>query len=372
VRQDGGGVATIHISVEGETVNESTTIGLDLAKSVFHYVSVDGTGREVRKQQLKRKQLISHFANLPPCRVGMEACAGAHDWGRRLQALGHAVRLLPPQHVKAYVRGNKNDYNDARAIAEATGRPGLRAVPVKTVAQQDVQALHRLRSGQVAARTALANQLRGLLAEYGIVVPQGLTALRRALPEILEDAANGLSDCFRPLLQRGQQQLRELDGHIAYYTGLIERQGREDEAVRRLQTIPGFGPIVASAFYSLVGDGQGYRRGRDVAAALGLVPAQHSTGGKAVLLGISKRGDRYLRCLLVHGARAVTRQAADKDDPLSTWLNRLVATVGFNKATVALANKLARIGWAVLRHRTAYQPAKACAVAEPTAVAAAA
>jgi transposase len=353
-------------------VNESTTIGLDLAKNVFHYVGCDRGGRELSKKQLKRKALLSHFANLPPCLVGMEACAGAHQWGRQLQALGHQVRLLPPQHVKAYVRGNKNDYNDARAIAEAVSRPGLRPVALKTVAQQDVQALHRLRSGQVGARTALGNQLRGLLAEYGIVIPEGLAALRRALPEILEDAANGLSDVFRPLLERGLQQLRELDGHIAYYTGLIERQGREDEAVRRLQTIPGFGPIVASAFYSLVGDGQGYRRGRDVAAALGLVPAQHSTGGKAVLLGISKRGDRYLRCLLVHGARAVTRQAADKDDPLSTWLNRLVATVGFNKATVALANKLARIGWAVLRHRTAYQPAKACAVAEPTAVAAAA
>jgi transposase len=353
-------------------VNEITTIGLDLAKNVFHYVGCDRGGREVSKKQLKRKALLSHFANLPPCLVGMEACAGAHQWGRQLQAMGHQVRLLPPQHVKAYVRGNKNDYNDARAIAEAVSRPGLRAVALKTVAQQDVQALHRLRSGQVAARTALGNQLRGLLAEYGIVIPQGLAALRRALPEILEDAANGLSEVFRPLLARGLEQLRELDGHIAYYTGLLERQGREDEAVRRLQTIPGFGPIVASAFYSLVGDGAGYRRGRDVAAALGLVPAQHSTGGKVVLLGISKRGDRYLRCLLVHGARAVTRQAADKDDPLSTWLNRLVATVGFNKATVALANKLARIGWAVLRHHTTYQPANACAVAEPTAVAAAA
>ena len=344
-------------------MNEITTIGLDLAKSVFHYVGLDGAGREVRKQQLKRKVLLSHFANLAPCRVGMEACAGAHDWGRRLQAQGHQVRLLPPQHVKAYVRGNKNDYNDARAIAEAASRPGLRAVPVKSVAQQDVQALHRLRAAQVAARTALGNQLRGLLAEYGIVIPQGLAALRRALPGILEDADNGLSDVFRPLLQRGQQQLAELDGHVAYYTAQLERQGRDDEAVRRLQTIPGFGPIVASAFYSLVGDGQGYRRGRDVAAALGLVPAQHSSGGKAVLLGISKRGDRYLRSLLVHGARAVVRQAAAKDDPLSAWLNRLVATRGINKATVALANKLARIGWAVLHRHTVYQPAKATAVA---------
>lgn len=321
----------------------------------------------MRKQQLKRKQLLSHFANLPASLVGMEACAGAHDWGRRLQAQGHAVRLLPPQHVKAYVRGNKNDYNDARAIAEAASRPGLRAVAVKSVAQQDVQALHRLRAARVAERTALANQLRGLLAEYGIVVPQGLAALRRALPEILEDAENELSDFFRPLLARGQQQLAELDAHLAYYDGVLKRQAQADAAVQRLQTIPGFGPIVASVFSSLVGDGQAYRRGRDVAAALGLVPAQHSSGGKAVLLGISKRGDGYLRSLLVHGARAVVRRAAAKDDPLSVWINRLVATRGINKATVALANKLARIGWAVLRRQTTYQPAKASAVADPAA-----
>lgn len=350
-------------------MNELTTIGLDLAKNVFHYVGLDGAGHEVRKQQLKRRQLLSHFANLPPSLVGMEACAGAHDWGRRLGALGHEVRLLPPQHVKAYVRGQKNDYNDARAIAEAASRPGLRAVAVKSVAQQDVQALHRLRAARVAERTALGNQLRGLLAEYGIVVPQGLAALRRRLPEILEDADNGLSDLFRPLLARGQQQLAELDAHVAYYDGVLKRQAQADEAVVRLQTIPGFGPIVASAFAGVVGDGQGYRRGRDVAAALGLVPAQHSSGGKAVLLGISKRGDRYVRCLLVHGARAVVRWAADKDDPLSAWINRLVAKRGVNKATVALANKLARIGWAVLRHHTVYQPAKASAVADPATVA---
>ncbi len=364
-------------------MNEITTIGMDLAKNVFHYVGCDRGGREISKKQLKRKALLSHFANLPSCLIGMEACAGAHDWARRLQAQGHQVRLLPPQYVKAYVQGNKNDYNDARAIAEAVVRPGLRAVAVKTVAQQDVQALHRLRAARVAERTALGNQLRGLLAEYGIVMPQGLAALRRRLPEVLAEADNGLSEFFRPLLQRGWQQLQELDGHITYYSGLVERYAREDEAVRQLQTVPGFGAIVASAFYSAVGDGQAYRRGRDAAAALGLVPAQHSSGGKPVLLGISKRGDRYLRSLLVHGARAVLRQAATKDDPLSRWINRLVAARGVNKATVALANKLARIGWAVLRHHTVYQPAKASAVttaaapadapeAEPTAVAAAA
>jgi transposase len=259
--------------------------------------------------------------------------------------------------VKTFVRGNKNDYNDALAIAEAAVRPEMRGVVVKTVAQQDVQALHRLRAQCVASRTALGNQLRGLLAEYGIVLPKGIGALRRRLPEVLEDAANGLSDPFRRLLRLGYRQLIELDEHIAAYTAEVERHGQQDDGCRRLQTIPGFGPIVASVFYNAVGDGRAYRRGRDVSAALGLVPRQHSSGGKSVLLGISKRGDGYLRSLLIHGARAVVRQAVDKEDRLSRWINRVRAQRGYNKATVALANKLARIGWAVLHDGSVYKAA---------------
>lgn len=338
-------------------MSEITTVGLDLAKNVFHVVYLDRHGREVGKKMLRRNQVLGWFANLPPCLVGMEACAGSHYWARELQALGHEVRLIPAQHVKAYVRGQKNDYNDARAIAEALGRPGMRCVPPKSQAQQDIQALHRLRSGVVDDRTALCNQLRGLLAEYGIVVPQGVGRLRRRIPELLEDGENGLNALFRQLLERGYQQLCELDGHIKYYSGLIKQGAREREAERRLCTIPGFGPVVAGAFYATVGDGRGYRRGRDVSAALGMVPRQHSSGGKAVLLGITKRGDRYLRSLLVHGARSVVRRAPGKEDRLSRWVQRLVAERGVNKATVALANKLARIGWAVLRHNTVYQPA---------------
>lgn len=334
-----------------------TIVGLDLAKRVFHAVGVDGHGREVFKKMLRREQLLSWFANIPPCVVAMEACAGAHHWGRELMALGHEVRLIPAQHVKAYVRGQKNDYNDARAIAEAAGRPGLRFVPVKSKAQQDVQALHRLRAGALKERTALCNRLRGLLAEYGTVMPQGVGQLRRRIPILLEDGENGLEPLFRELLARGYQQLCELDAHIDQYTRLLERDAREQEAIKRLCTIPGFGAISASAFYATVGDGAGYRRGRDVAASLGLVPRQHSSGGKEVLLGITKRGDSYLRSLLVHGARSVLRQASGKDDRLSRWMQRLVAERGMNKATVALANKMARIGWAVLRCNTVYQPA---------------
>ncbi len=287
----------------------------------------------------------------------MEACAGAHCWARELEGLGHAVKSLPPRFVKAFVRGNKNDYNDALAIAEAVVRPEVRGVAVKTVAQQDIQALHRLRSACLASRTALCNQLRGLLAEYGVVLPRGVSSLRRRLPALLEDGENDLSALFRRLLAQGYAQLCALDAHIAAYTTEVQRHSRQDAACRRLQTIPAYGPIVASVFHSLVGDGRAYRRGRDVSAALGLVPRQHSSGGKTVLLGISKRGDRYLRSLLIHGARSVVQQAAHKDDRLSRWINSIKAQRGHNKAVVALANKLARIGWAVLRHQREYQAA---------------
>lgn len=336
-------------------MNEITTIGLDLAKRTFHVMGCNRHGKEVRRKMLKRVQVMAYFANLPPCLIGMEACASAHFWARQFEAVGHEVRLIPPQHVKAYVRGNKNDYNDARAIAEAARRPDIRFVAVKTVEQQDTQALHRLREARVAERTGLCNQIRGLLAEYGIVLPTGVSVLRKRLPELLEDGENGLSDLFRPLLADCYQQLQEIDKHIDFYTQALKRHAQHNEAIRRLQTIPGYGPIVASVYHAVVGNGQGFRKGRDVSASLGLVPKQHSTGGKTVLLGISKRGDRYLRSLLVHGARAVVRQAANKDDALSRWINKLKATRGFNKTAVALANKMARIGWVILRHETVYR-----------------
>jgi transposase len=336
-------------------MNKITTIGLDLAKNVFHAVCSDEQGKVVRKNRLKRSQVLAYFATLPTCLVGMEACASAHHWARELGALGHQVKLIPPQYVKPYVRGNKNDYNDALAIAEAVIRPEMHFVAVKTTEQQDIQALHRLRERRLADRTALCNQLRGLLAEYGLILPTGVNLLRRSLPELLEDGENGLSDLFRRLLAQSYQQLQTLDSHIDHYTQEMKRQSQQDEACRRLQTIPGYGPIVAGVFRSVVGNGEAYRRGRDVSASLGLVPRQHSSGGKEVLLGISKRGDRYLRSLLVHGARSVVIRAAKKDDRLSRWINKVKAERGFNKAVVALANKMARIGWAVVVNKTVYQ-----------------
>jgi len=342
---------------EEETMDKITTVGLDLAKNVFHVVGFNARGNEVMKKMLRRTQMLGFFTQLPPCRIGMEACAGAHYWGRELSERGHTVRLIPAQHVRPFVRGNKNDYNDARAIAEAMNRPGMRCVGIKTVAQQDAQALHRLRQGALDDRTALCNRLRGLLGEYGLVAPKGVSALRRRVPQLLEDAENGLSDCFRRLLAQDYQRWQELDAHIEAYTKELKAHSRRSEACRRLQTIPGFGPIVASRFHSVVGDGQAYRRGRDVSASLGIVPRQHSSGGKNVLLGISKRGDRHLRALLVHGARSVVRSAANKDDRLSRWVNKIRAERGANKAAVALANKMARIGWAVLHNNTVYQAA---------------
>jgi transposase len=345
------------MSKEEQTMGNITTIGLDLAKHVFHVVCCGERGKVITKKVLRRGQMLRFFGTLERALVGMEACASAHHWARQLQSLGHRVALIPPQYVKAYLRGNKNDYNDALAIAEAVIRPQMRFVSVKTVAQQDIQALHRLREQRLKERTALCNQLRGLMAEYGIVLPKGVNTLRHRLPELLEDAQNGLSDLCRRLLTQSYRQLQELDSHIDCYARELRSQSQQDDACQRLQTVPGFGPIVASVFHSVVGGGQAYRRGRDVSASLGLVPRQHSSGGKNNLLGISKRGDRYLRSLLIHGARAVVTQAGRKADRLSRWVSRLKAARGMNRATVALANKLARIGWAVLHNHTVYQAA---------------
>lgn len=336
-------------------MNKMTTIGLDLAKNVFHVIGCDRHGKVVRKKMLRRKEVMHFFSQVPPCLVGMETCSGAHYWAHQLISLGYEVKLIPAQYVKPFVQGNKNDYNDALAIAEAVVRPTMRFVTPKTIAQQDIQALHRLRERRLQERTALSNQVRGLLAEYGLVLPLGVSVLRRQLPELLEDAENGLSGLFRQLLAQCYQQLQEIDHHIDEYTQRLKEQNEQDEACERLQTIPGFGPIIASAFHAAVGDGTAFRRGRDVSASLGLVPRQHSSGGKDTLLGISKRGDRYLRSLLVHGARSVVQHAQRKDDRLSRWINKIRLERGYNKAAVAVANKLARIGWVILSHRVVYR-----------------
>ena len=280
-------------------MKDVTTIGLDLAKNVFQVHGVDVRGKTVVKKQLKRDHVTAFFANLPVCVVGMEACGSAHHWARELAKLGHDAKLMAPQFVKPYVKTNKNDAADAEAICEAVSRPNMRFVPVKNIEQQAVLSLHRARQGFVKARTAQANQIRGLLGEYGVVLPQGIVHITKRLPGILEDAENELPGVFRQLLARLGEHLKELDRQVGELEEPIVRWHRESIASRRLAQIPGIGPMTASALVATVGDARQFHNARQLAAWLGLVPRQHSTGGKPMLLGISKRGDAYLRTLLI-------------------------------------------------------------------------
>lgn len=331
-----------------------TTIGLDIAKNVFQVHSVDANGKVAFRKQLKRVQVLAFFANLSPCLIGLEACGGAHYWARELLKLGHDARLISPQFVKPYVKGNKNDANDAEAICEAVGRPSMRFVPVKSIEQQDIQMVHRVRSGLVKERTAQANRLRGLLSEYGIVIGQGLAQLRKHLPEILENAENDLTMAARQIFADLQQQLIELDKQVSVYGEKILMLHRSSAVSKTLSTVPGIGPITATALLASLGDGKAFDKARQVPAWLGLVPKQDSSGGKPKLLGISKRGDTYLRTLLIHGARAVVKAAAKKDDAQSRWINELVKRRNANIAAVAVANKNARIVWALLSRTESY------------------
>ncbi len=336
-----------------------TTIGLDIAKSVFHLVGAEARGKQVLKKQLRRKQVLAYFGNLSPCVIGIEACGGAQYWARELRGLGHEARLINPKYVKRFLRGNKNDYNDAAALCEAVAHPETRLVAVRTPEQQDVQALHRVRRGAQEERKRYVNRARGLLGEYGIVMPQGIGAFRRRVPELLEDAENGLSELFRELLAQLYEQVRALDEQLAGYEKRVAQLARTDEACRRLDEVPGFGAVISTAMVASVGDGRAYRNGRHLSASLGVVPRQHGTGGRVRLLGISKRGDKYLRALVIHGARSVVHHAEDKDDALSRWINRIRSESGTNVAAVALANKLIRIAWVILRRGERYRPALA-------------
>lgn len=302
------------------------------------------------RRQVRRAQLLNTIAKLAPKTVAMEACAGAHEWGRRITALNCQVRLIAPQFVKPFVKSQKNDRNDAEAICEAALRPTMRFVALKTTDQQQILALHRLRAGAVKTRTAMANQLRGILGEFGVVAPQGIGKLRYALPLILEDAQNGLPPLLRSELAQQAQRLRELDAEVARLSARIEALAAAHEPCRRLMQRRGVGPLIASAFVAELGDPRVFHSGRQVAAWLGLVPRQRSSGGRAVLLGITKHGDAYLRTLLIHGARSVVRVAARHDDPLSRWVCALKERRGVHKAIVAVANKTARQLWAQLAY----------------------
>lgn len=325
-------------------MEQVTTVGIDLAKNVFSLHGVDRLGAVVLKRAVRRDQLLQAVAGLPPCLIGMEACSGAHEWGRRFQGLGHTVRLMAPKFVAPYRKGGKNDGNDAEAICEAVTRPNMRFVPVKSAEQQALLAVHRVRRGFIVERTATINRLRGLMSEFGVILPLRSVTVRRQAAQ----AAEALPELARGAVGDLLEHLRRLDGRIADYDREIESQARLSEPAQRLMKIRGIGATTAMAIVATIGNGHEFANGRQFAAWIGLTPRQHSTGGKARLGHISKQGDAYLRALLFQGARSVLHTAAAHQDKLSRWVMSLNQRRGYYRTLVAIANKNARIAWALL------------------------
>ncbi len=323
-------------------------IGIDISKYSFELCGTDERGQHTLHKRLHRDKVTLFFANLPACIVAMESCAGSQHWARKLKELGHQVMLIPAQRVVAYRQGAKNDRNDAAAIAEAAVRPNMRTVPVKTTDQQDLQTLHRVRERLVHHRTALINEIRGLLLEYGVVCAKGVTRFLIWLREEFEAHLTALSPMAQETFHALRDEFRALDARLDAIDRRIKAVFKSHPVCQRLATIPGIGALVATAIVASVCEPQRFKNGRQFAAYLGLVPRQHSTGGKPRLLGISKAGNRYLRMLLVHGARSIIYHHRAKADPRSRWLQKLVERRGFHKACVALANKNARVIWKLL------------------------
>jgi transposase len=334
---------------------QMSVLGIDIAKLVFHVVGMDDTGAVVLRKRIARSELLAFIANVPPLRIGMEACGSAHYWARCFREHGHDVRLIAPQFIKAYVKSPKNDARDAEAICEAVTCPTMCFVPIKRVEQQDLQALHRVRERLIKARTALVNEIRGLLSEYGVVLPQSITRFRALIVSKLQNEQAKLTALSTEVFWHLYDEFLSLEQRLAYDDEKLAAIGRAHPECQRLQTIPGIGPISATAILAAISDATQFKNGRQFAAWLGLVPREHSTGGKPRLLGISKRGDRYLRKLFVHGARATLRWVDSKSDDRSRWLTALIARRGKNRAAVALANKNARIAWALLAHHQEYR-----------------
>ena len=340
-----------------QTIQQSRIayLGIDLAKNVFHVCGLTRHGKVVLEKRFTRTRLERFTAQLPSCRIGLEACGSAHHWARLLLGQGHDARLIAPSFVKPFVKSNKNDARDAEAIAEAVSRPNMRFVPVRSEQSQAVQLLHRMRERAVNSRTRTVNQLRAMLSEFGLVIPWGVNRFRKRVPEILEDGENGLLPEVRELLAEGYAEVLGLDERVAQYQARIEAHVASDERCRQLKTIPGIGALCASALVAKFGNGEGFRNGREMAACVGLTPRQVSTGGKPKLGPISKRGDAYLRTLVVQGAQAVLRSAGNKEDDRSRWACDLQQRCHRNGAAVALANKNVRIAWALLRHGGTYR-----------------
>ena len=332
-------------------------MGIDISKHVFQLHGVDNHEKVALRKKANRKEFLLILANTPPCLIGMEACATSHYWARELKKFGHEVKLIPAQHVKPYVQNNKNDARDAEAICEAVSRPRMRFVCIKSTDQQDIQMLHRIRQGLIKTRTAQANQIRGLLAEYGIIINKGIEHICKAMPTILEDGDNNLSGMARNLFNELYETLCKLDNQIEEINTEMERFCKSNESCKNLQTIIGVGPVVATGIYAAAGNASQFKTGRDMSAWLGLVPRQHSTGGKEVHLGISKKGDRYLRSMIVQGAWSVVQRSGKAKDETSKWIREMISRSGKNKTVIAVANKLTRIMCAVLKSGEPYRVA---------------
>lgn len=333
-----------------------TLVGIDIAKSIFHVHAVNERGKEQLRKRVYRSDVLSFMATLPQCTIAMEACGGANYWAREFEKLGHEVRLISPQFVKPYVKSNKNDRIDAEAICEAAQRPSMRFVSPKSETQQDLQNLHRIRERLVCSRTALVNEIRGLLLEYGIAMAQGINTVKRSMLEVLDGHRTRLSPLCIQTFNELYEELVELNVRIEKYDKQLEHIHRTHPVSKRLATVPGIGPLTATAIVAAVANPGDFKNGREFAAWLGLVPRQCTTGGKPRLLGISKRGDKYIRKLLVHGARAVLRFAKRKSDRVSIWVTQLYERRGHNRSIVALANKNARMLWALLVTDRVYAP----------------
>src|ERR1700729_1761827 len=333
------------------------SVGIDLGKTTYHLIALNAAGKVLLRKKFTQKQLITFTANMQTCLIGMEACSGAHFLGRVLREQGHDVKLIPAQFVKPFVKSNKNDFIDAEAIAEAVERPNMRFVPIKTDDQLDLQALHRVRDRLITRRTSVINQLRAFLLERGLVFAKSPARLRERMPEILENADEDLTPRMRNLLALLWNEWKELELQIVQMNDEVEQIASSDPACQRLRQIPGIGPLVATAIVAAIGNGAAFRKGREFAAWLGLVPRQHSTGGKARLFGISKRGNNYLRKILMHGARSTVLRVKRERSPFGPWLDALEQRASINVVITAAANKLARIAWAVLSSGQDYRTA---------------
>ena len=333
------------------------TLGIDIGKMWFHVIGLDEAGKPLYREKLNRSKLMQFVGTSPRCLIGMEACAGSQHLARRFSSFGHEVKLNAPRFIKAYLKSNKNDFNDAAAIAEAVQRPTMRFVTTRSLEQADLQAVHRVRDQLISERTGCINQIRAFLLEYGIAIPVGRARLLQILPLVLEDAENELTTIMRSLIHQLRARLGRIADELQECTDRIEAVFSNDERCQKLRQIPGIGPVIATAIVAAVGNAAQFRRARDMAAWIGLVPKQFSTGGRSKLLGISKRGNGYLRKLLVQGARAVINKTDRKRHRFGTWLTQLEQRAHRNIVAVSLANKLARISWAVLRGNEPYRMA---------------